>query len=109
MHHTIVCRRPVASQDAHGADAPAWQEPETTIGRLVVKAQRRTDDALAEDTLTTRYLLLLPRDSAITNGWRVDQVIEDGVVIGGPFRVMQRLPRRAASMRHLSLELAPWS
>lgn len=109
MRQTIVFRRPVASQDGHGADVVHWQEPETTIGRLVIKTQARIDDALAEDMTASQYLLLIPRSCAMQQGWRVDQVLDNGVVVGGPFRVVQRLPRKAASTRHISLELAPWS
>lgn len=105
--HTCTTQRATTQSDAYKASKPAWSTLLSGLRcRLVYKAQRRVPDIIAEQPITTQYLLLVPAGTDIKPGDRVVNVVfEDGTTDAGPYRIEAVLPRRARAQRHISLQL----
>lgn len=107
MIHTCTIQRPSASLDSLGDDVPAWAD--LAVGercRLVIKDQRVPASEMAERPVITTYTLFVGPRAGIRQGDRVVNVVyEDGTVEAGPFRADSILPRRARSVRHVTVRL----
>jgi len=105
--HTCQTQRATTQPDAYHKSRQVWAAWLTTQRcRLVYKVQRRAPSDLAEQPITTQYLLLVPAGTDVKPGDRVVNVVfEDGTTDAGPYRIAMVLPRRAKAQRHISLQL----
>jgi hypothetical protein len=109
--HTCDIERPEVYQDSYGEDKYRWPPDIPTHlseqrCRLIIKAQRVADSALAERPVITTYKLLLPAGTDVRQGDRITNVEdEEEVVDAGPFSVDEVLKRRARAVRHITLRL----
>lgn len=105
--HTCTIQRPSASLDELGSDVQGWAT--RAVGercRLVIKDQRVPSSETAERPVITTYTLFVGPRAGIRQGDRVINVtFEDGTVEAGPFRADSILPRRARSVRHVTVKL----
>lgn len=107
IHTCVIERDPTAGQDLHG-NAPVNQVPELIYSgmcRLVEKTERILTER-AGRTAVTVYKLLIPAGTVIQERDRVRSVtFEDGTILTNAFVIKNVINRRAASLRHLSLDL----
>lgn len=105
--HSCTIKRPTSTKDAYGATKPVEmlvvEEPRC---RLVTKTQTVVQSDIAERAVVTRYVLLLPRTSAIKQGDQI-AVVRDAAqnIIGEKYTVSAVLPRRSRHVHHISCEL----
>lgn len=104
---TCTIQESRVSQDELGNDVQGWATRLTDVRcRLVIKEQRVPFDQAAERPVITTYTLLVGPRAAIQQGEQITDITHrDGTVEAGPFRVDSILPRRARSVRHVSVKL----
>lgn len=107
IHTCVIERDPTNGEDLHG-NAPVGQVPQliyTGRCRLVEKTERILTER-AGRTAVTVFKLLIPANAAIEERDRVKSVtLEDATVLTDAFIVKNVIARRAASLRHLSIDL----
>ena len=114
LAHTCTIQRVAPVTNSYGADTYYWNDTDkvtswTESCRLVVKAERVPLSELAEKPVITTYTLLLLKDTALLHDDRVYNIVdEDGVSLGGPFKIEAILPRRAKRLHHVSALLELW-
>jgi hypothetical protein len=106
IHRCSIYRRKLVV-DVYRNDGVTWECVETDVAcQLVVKTQRQFVSQLAQFLTVTTYTLLLRHDADIREGDRIaDLVYEDQSEVDEPFLVEAILPRRAKSLRHISVVL----
>jgi hypothetical protein len=105
--HRCEIQRGVSQKDPYHNDAPpVWSTLASDVPcRLVLKAQRIFSTDTAQQVEITKYLLLLPAGTDITEDDRVVSLVDETGATDGPFGVLSVLPRRARAVRHISVEL----
>lgn len=106
IHRCSIYRRDL-TLDVYRNDTVTWECVETEVAcRLVIKSQRQFSSALAQFVTVTTYTLLLRHDADIEEGDKIgDLIYEDGSEVAEDFTVAAILPRRAKSLRHISVAL----
>lgn len=109
--HTADIQRPTRVVDGYGHDRLLWP-PDVPVhltgvrGRLVIKAQRVADTALAERPVVTTYRWLISPGVDVRQGDRITNIAdEEGEVDAGTYRIEEVMKRRARAVRHISLLL----
>ena len=103
--HRCTIRRPKKVVDVYRNDAVEMEVAETDVAcRLVVKTQNQFSSELAQFVVVTTYLLLLRAGTDIQEGDEIaDLVYEDASEVDEVFEVVAILPRRARTVRHITV------
>lgn len=105
--HSCTVQRATMTTDAYRVSKPVWASVASGLRcRLVATAQRRTPDDLSQSPVIASFKLLVPTGTDVQIGDQITSIaLEDGTTDAGPYRIEAVLTRRAASARHISLQL----
>jgi hypothetical protein len=109
--HSCDIQRPVKVEDGYSGDRLLWPPEvpthlEGVRGRLVIKAQRVADTALAERPIITSYRWLTSPGIDVRQGDRIVNITDEtGAIDAGVYDILEVMPRRAKAQRHISLLL----
>jgi hypothetical protein len=103
--HRCTIRRPKKVVDVYRNDTVTMEIAETDVPcRLVIKRQNQFSSELAQFVAVTNYLLLLGAGTDVREGDEIaDLVYEDRSEVAEVFAVAAILPRRARTVRHITL------
>lgn len=105
IHTCVIEDNAGTAFSAIGELVDDWQPESTVSCRYVIDRERRGSEAESAQFVTVTKLLL-PATATVDNTKRVTNVtLEDSTVLSGPFNIEQVLPRRAKSLRHITLIL----
>lgn len=107
LWHRCTIRRPKKVADIYRNDTITMENVDTdVVCRLVIKSQNQFSSELAQFVVVTSYLLLLRPGTDIQEGDEIaDLVYEDGSEVAEVFAVTAILPRRARTVRHITVML----
>jgi hypothetical protein len=105
--HRCDIQRGVSQVDPYHNEAPpVWSALVSDVPcRLVMKAQRIFATDTAQQVEITKYLLLLPAGTDVTEDDCISELVDETGATTGTYKVLSVLPRRARSVRHISVEL----
>lgn len=98
--HRCTIQRATITLDAYNNAIPTWSDMATNVVcRLVEKEERRITDERAEDTISTKYKLMLAANANVLERDRV-------IVEGRTFTVEALLRRNARAAHHVTALLS---
>ena len=105
--HRCTVERGTLRTDIYRTEQRVYAPHLTDVAcRLVIRSQRQFGDVNAQFVVVTVYKLLVRPGVDIQEGDRIAGLVyEDGTLVRETFTVRAILPRRARTVRHVTLEL----